>query len=222
MRHSVLLSLVLAAACTRAGDPPTPEQPSQNPGAAPIPKTAPAPKPAAATRVELSSVTLADDCGGTPPGSAPAKTALKAEESEAKAKSKSKQDSAYAPTLAKRRCEQTSMQLTVIAGDASSLHVKSVELFDEAGKSLGTLTATKPTRWSSTTMTYEGWYATATASTESSVSYVLSQPKWDHIADRWNKTYTLKTVLTVGGVDQPAQKDVTLTAPTSLPPNVKT
>jgi hypothetical protein len=222
MRHYVLLSLVLAA-CTRAGDPPSAEQPSQPPAVAPIPKTTAAPKPAAATRVELSSVTLADDCGGISPYSPPAKTAVTVDEDSAsKAKSKQKRDSQSAPSLAKRRCEQTSMQLNIFAGDASSLRVKSVELFDEAGKSLGTLTASKPTRWSSTTMTYEGWDEAFTAGAESNVSYVLSQPKWDHIADRWNKTYTLKTVLSVGGIDQTAQKDVTLTAPTSLPPNVKT
>lgn len=222
MRHSVLLSLVLAAACTRAGDPPAPERPPSTPpstpAVAPIPKTAPA--PATATRVELSSVTLADDCGGTAPYTAPSakKTATLVDEDPAP-KAKAKRDSAR---MEKRRCEQTSMQLTIFAGDASTLHVKSVELFDEAGKSLGTLTASKPTRWSSTTMTYEAWDEAFAASAEANVSYVLSQPAWAKIPDRWNKTYTLKTVLTVGGVDQTAQKDVTLTAPTSLPPNVKT
>ena len=123
-----------------------------------------------------------------------------------------------------RRCEQTSMQLAIIAGDASNIQVKSVELFDETGKSLGMLTASKPTRWSDATSIYEAWDQSVAASSTSNVSYVLSQPKWDHIADRWNKTFTLKTVVTVGGVDQTAEKAVTLTlsAPTSLPPNVKT
>ncbi|MGE3769084.1 MAG: hypothetical protein AB7L94_42930, partial [Kofleriaceae bacterium] len=54
------------------------------------------------------------------------------------------------------------------------------------------------------------------------VSYVLSQPSWGRVADRWNKTFTLKTVISIGGVDRTAQKDVTLSAPTTLPPNVRT
>ena len=91
-----------------------------------------------------------------------------------------------------------------------------------AGKSLGTLTASKPTRWSESTAVYEAWDEAFTAGSRSNVSYVLTQPKWDHVANRMNKTFTLKAVLTIDGIDQTAQKDVTLTAPTSLPPNVRT
>ena len=100
--------------------------------------------------------------------------------------------------------------------------MKSVELFDDAGTSLGTLAASKPTRWSDASGIYEPWDETVAAGTTTSVSYVLARPAWERIGNRWNRTYTLKTVVTVGGVDQAAQKDVTLTAPTSLPPNVKT
>jgi hypothetical protein len=182
----------------------------------PAPTPAP-PKPS--TRIELTAVTLADDCGGMPPSSAPVKSEQK---SATLLKTKGKRDAAYAGARAERRCEQTSMQLAIIAGDASKIQVKSVELFDETGKSLGTLTASKPTRWSDASSTYEAWDEMVAAGSTSSVSYVLAQPKWDQIGNRWNRTYTLKTVLTVGGVDQSAQKDVTLSAPTSLPPNVKT
>jgi hypothetical protein len=69
---------------------------------------------------------------------------------------------------------------------------------------------------------YEPWDEAVTAGSTSSVSYVLTQPKWDQIGNRWNKTFTLKTVVSVGGATQTAQRTVTLTAPTSLPPNVKT
>lgn len=203
MRNFVLFALVLAAGCTRASDA-APEK-------TPAPKVAPKP-PKPTTRVELTAVTLADDCGGTTPMGPPAKAIVKP----------GKANKAKADSRARRRCEQTSMQLAITAADAARLHVKSVELFDESGKSLGTLTATKPTRWSETTGIYEAWDESFAASTTLSVSYVLSQPNWDSVANRWNKTFTLKTVLSVGGVDQTAQKDVTLTAPTSLPPNVKT
>lgn len=53
-------------------------------------------------------------------------------------------------------------------------------------------------------------------------SYVLAQPAWATIGDRWNKTFTLKVVVTIGGVDSPAQKSITLSAPAALPANVRT
>ena len=116
------------------------------------------------------------------------------------------------------------MQLAIIAGDAASVHIKSVELFDDAGESVGMLTATKPTRWSETNSIYEAWDETITAGSTSNVSYVLSQPRWGRIDNRWNRTFVLKTVVSVDGVDQTAQKAVTVsvTAPTALPPNVRT
>ena len=223
MKRLALL-FVIVAGCAHEGvgieATPTPA-----PGVAPV--FAKPPPQKATTRVELTAVTLADDCGGTPPWSAPVKIA-KAEavrsDEDIEPKAKAKSDSAYpmVGARAKRRCEQTSMQLSIIAGDASNISVKSVELFDETGKSLGTLSASKPTRWSDASGRYDAWDETVSAGSTSSVSYVLSQPKWDQIGNRWNRTYTLKTVLSIGGVDQSAQKDVTLSAPTSLPPNVKT
>ena len=123
-----------------------------------------------------------------------------------------------------RRCEQTSMQLSVTVFEKTTIAVKSVELFDDTGKSLGALSASKPTVWSLANSTYEAWDQTAVPGPESSVSYVLSQPAWGSIGDRWNRTFTLKTVITVGGKDIPQEKSVqlNLSAHTSLPPGVKT
>jgi hypothetical protein len=226
MRRLALL-FVLLAGCTKVGtgNESPPGEPSTKVGVAPIPIPAKVtPPPKLATRVELTAVTLADDCGGAPPLNVPAPSAktAKVEMDDKSHKAKSKQDMAGA--RAARRCEQTSMQLAIIAGDASNIQVKSVELFDTTGKSLGMLTASKPTRWSDANGIYEAWDQKVDASSTSNVSYVLSQPKWDVIGNRWNQTFTLKTVLSVGGVDQAAEKAVTLTlsAPTSLPPNVKT
>jgi len=228
----VLLSLLVFGACTKAGtesssDPPvataqtavrvdsipavspTPPAPITPPKAPP--KTAP--KPSA--RVELTAVTLADDCGGAPPWGAPT----------ARAESETRQKGArsdMARARESRRCEQTSMQLAVIATDAMSIRIKSVKLYDDAGTLVATLTATKPTKWSPSKATYERWNEAAPANTTINASYVLSQPTWGRIADRWNKTFTLKAVIAVGGVEQTTQKDVTLSAATSLPPNVRT
>jgi hypothetical protein len=235
--RSLVLALALVG-CTKAdqtADRPEPPQ-TPEPGVAfsKPPTTTTTTPPAvvqAAATIELTAVTLADDCGGTPPYSAPpapVKTATAAgQSSEPKAKAKADsaredEDISARGARAKRRCEQTSMQLAITAPNAGSIKVKSVELFDEGGKSLGVLAASKPTRWSDTNGMYEAWDEGVPASTLINVSYVLQQPDWSNIGDRWNRTYTLKTTITIGGVDQSAQKDVTLRAATTLPPNVKT
>ncbi|CAN5845290.1 hypothetical protein BH11MYX2_BH11MYX2_35320 [soil metagenome] len=217
MMRGLLLALVLAS-CTKAAPP----QPTPAPVVAP-PAPTPPPPPAKAATVTLTAITLADDCGGTPPSNLPTASNGVAP--------KGKRASAYDNTLyadaaarksMKRRCEQTSMQLAIAGSDAATIKVKSVELFDESGKSLGTLTASTPTKWSETSSTYEAWDEAIAKDSTSNVSYVLSQPNWASIGNRYNKTFTVKTVIAVGNVDAPAEKSVTLTAPASLPPGVKT
>ena len=213
-----LFALLLALGCTKAPPNETPSTPPvTEPAVAPVPTTPPAPT-AAATTVELTAVTLADDCGGTAPWAAPAKP-------DPAAKEKADRKSEIAPpaqkSMAKRRCEQTSMQLSISGPAAGDVKVTSVELFDDANKSLGKLAWSKPTKWSESSATYEVWDGKVAAAPVD-VSYVLEQPKWDTIGDRWNRTFTLKAVVTVGGVATNAQKTVTLTAPASLPPGVKT
>ena len=235
----MLLVVTLLAGCTKAGtgqgtdkEEPTRTdvvpsfssvEPSKPPAPAPQPQPQPQPPQVAQPQVVLASVTLADDCGGDAPTSAPstrpkgAASAPKADMDDRASKSKSN-------TRESRRCEQTSMQLSVTVFEKTAIAVKSVELFDDTGKSLGTLRASKPRVWSVASSTYKAWDQTAAPGPESSVSYVLSQPAWNHIDDRWNRTFTLKTVITVGGKDLAQEKSVqlNLSAPTSLPPGVKT
>jgi hypothetical protein len=208
--RGLLFAVAVLAGCTKASA--EQEAPARAPAPAVGPRwsTPPPSKPVkpAPVRIELTAVTLADDCGSTAPTSAP------------KAKSAQKADSSGARM--RRRCEQTSMQLSISTADASRIKVKSVELFGEDGKSLGKLAPRAPTRWSVDTSVYEAWDETVPVNSTTSVSYVLAQPDWARIGNRWNRTYTLKTVISIGGVDRTAQKEVTLSAPTSLPPNVKT
>ncbi len=206
--RGLLFTVAVLGGCTKASA--EQEAPAQPPAPAVGPRWATPPPPAktAPVRIELTAVTLADDCGGTAPATAP------------KGKSMYKADSAGA--RARRRCEQTSMQLSITASGAARIKVKSVELFDDSGKSLGKLAPSTPTRWSVDASMYQAWDETVPANSTTSVSYVLAQPDWDRIGNRWNRTYTLKTVVSIGGVDRTAQKEVTLSAPTSLPPNVKT
>lgn len=225
----VLWSIIVLASCTKAEPVPAESAPiavaqvtrvDSVPAVTPPPPTKPS-KPAPKPRVELTAVTLADDCGGAAPR--PPVRGVTASKS-------SEMDTEEAPApgaraRGARRCEQTSMQLAIIVPSGTSatkVRVKSVKLFDDAGTLVGTLTARKPTVWSTKTSTYEAWNESVAASGTLNVSYVLSQPAWSRVQDRWNKTFTLKVVVSVGGVDQATEKEVTASASTSLPPNVRT
>lgn len=228
--RAFLFALLVVAGCTKAGSkqespPGAPTPIASDPGGTPTGTSTPpvTPPKAMLAQVELTAVTLADDCGGTPPQSAPPPTATPpAPKPASAAKGDMSSGGQARMERAKRRCEQTSMQLAITASDASAVRVKSVELYDDSGTLLGKLTASKPTRWSDSNGIYEPWDEKVVAGSTTMVSYVLEQPAWDRIGDRWNKTFTLKTVLSVGGADQPVQRDVTLEAQTSLPPNVRT
>lgn len=197
MKH-ILLALALAA-CTKASKETTTNEP---------------PRPTAAPRanatVTLTSVSFADDCGGTapfnPPAPAPSKHAAPSVVPESVA-----QDAAKT-SVAKRRCEQTAMQLAIGAQADTEVHIKSIEVFDEAGKSLGTLTASKPTRWIDASSAYEAWDEKVAAKDTARVSYVLSQPAFVNHYDSHDRTYTVKVVASVGGVDQPLQTSVMIVA----------
>lgn len=211
-----LLGLVTFAACTRSEPPPAapPTKPAPAVKFAKPPIIAPAPSPVAPkVTVGLTAVTLADDCGA-PAGS------MKRSDQAAPSRNRGAASGATA-----RRCEQTSMQLSVIADPNSpptEITIKKVELFDDNGTSLGELVPRQPTSWSANGV-YEAWDQKVAAGAQLSVSYLLSQPKWDHVKSRWNRTFTLKVTVTIGGADQSVSKDVHLRSPpTSLPPNVRT
>lgn len=210
MRSYSAFVLVAIVGCSKADPPPTtpPTTPVTTPELKPV-------KPAARVTIEMTAATLADDCGGAPP-SKPAVPVT------AEPKSEQKKDAAYAK--AKRKCEQTSMQLSITAaagGAPIELRVKKVELFDEGGSSLGELASRSPIVWSDAGA-YQPWDQMVAPGKTLSVSYSLAQPSWGSVADRWNKTYVLKAVISVGGDDQTVKRDVQVSAETSLPPNVKT
>lgn len=223
------LMFVGLLACTTAGkvqDPvgppaPTPATaPEAAPEAAPAPapETAPAPAPEPATpptvTVQMTAATLADDCGGPP--RAPSKEKRKAALS-------SKHDAASGMKM-KSACEQSSMQLSVVAGDGggpTSLSVKKVELLDDKGALIGELTARTPSVWDASG-TYQAWDQNVAPRQDLSVSYALSQPPWDGVPNRRARTYVLRAVISIGGGEQSVQRDVSVAASTILPPNVKT
>jgi hypothetical protein len=69
---------------------------------------------------------------------------------------------------------------------------------------------------------YSPWDQHIEPGQDLSVSYALSQPDWSAVQDRWNQTYTVKAVISISGTDQTVEQRVEVTAPTSLPPGVKT
>lgn len=154
--------------------------------------------------VTLTSVAFADDCGGTPPSDAPMPAA--APMKSAAPPSQPAADEAVSDSAVRRRCEQTSMQLAIVGPAGTELRIKSVEVFD-GGKSLGTLSASKPTRWDDAKAAYATWDEKVVAG-PMAVSYVLSQPAFVDRYDSRDRTYTVKVIASVGGVDQPLKTTV--------------
>ena len=228
------LMFVGLLACTTAGkvqDPvgppgPTPATapetapepaPATAPEPAPEPATTPATTPATppTVTVQMTAATLADDCGGPP--RAPSKE-------KRKSAAPMKHDAASGMKM-KSACEQSSMQLSVVAGDGggpTSLSVKKVELLDDKGALIGELTARTPSVWDASG-TYQAWDQNVAPRQDLSVSYALSQPPWDGVPNRRARTYVLRAVISIGGGGkQSVQRDVSVAASTILPPNVKT
>jgi hypothetical protein len=164
-------------------------------------------KPKAKVTVTLTSVAFADDCGGTPPEDAPIPAAPPMKTAVVPSQPSVAAQEPAGHLAVRRRCEQTSMQLAIAGEAGTELHIKSVEVFDPGGKSLGKLSASKPTRWDVTKAAYETWDEKVVAG-PMAVSYVLSQPGFvDHYDER-DHTYTVKVIAEVGGVDQPLKTTV--------------
>lgn len=219
MRTRLALVLVGVLGCTKSGpssvdevEPVSPSEPQVEPEVEP--QVDPV---ASAIVVEMTAATLADDCGGGP-NTRPQAPAVKA------AAKREKSDEASHESKAKRRCEQSSIQLAIVAPagiEPATMTVKSVELLLESGESAGMLEARAPSLWSDADG-YMPWDQEIEPAQELSVSYALAQPDWSKVEDRWNQTYTVKAVLSIAGADQTVQRSVEVNAPTSLPPGVKT
>lgn len=218
-----LMACTNAGTTTNSGSPPpestppaepTPSTPTTTPPTPTTPPVEPEPEPPAklaAVTVQMTAATLADDCGGPPRAARASSSAVKGKQKA----SVSKGD---------RACEQSSMQLSVVAGAGGGpirLAVKKVELFDDKGATIGELTARTPSIWDEGGV-YQAWDESVAPGKELSVSYALSQPPWGRVPDRRARGYVLKAVLTVGDGEQAVQRDVQVEAPTILPPNVKT
>jgi len=107
------------------------------------------------------------------------------------------------------------------SGAAQSIRVKRVELVDGTGRLIGELTSMHPTVWDQNG-TYGAWDQSVPANQALSVSYGLTSPDWIKMGKRYDRTYTLKVVLSLGPTDRALQRDVQLIAPARLPAMVDT
>jgi len=213
MRGSMtLLSFALAGllGCTKAGS-------TSDPISNPPPGARPPPAVVAGVALQISAATLGEDCGFV---ADPAPTGDRSERKRA-AGSESEADMGE---RAKRACQHSSMQLAVTGaptGAPQTVRVKKVELFDDKGTLIGELAWRDPTVWKQDG-TYGAWDQMVAASQALSVSYQLSAPDWSKVANRWDRSFTLKAVLTVDGADRSVQREVHVDAPVALPPDVET
>jgi hypothetical protein len=159
------------------------------------------------TTVTLTSVAFADDCGGTPPHQPPAPARREPPAAAAPMKPSEVAQERVADEAMRRRCEQTSMQLVVDGEAGSELLIKSVEVLDADGKVLGKLSVSKPTRWNDAKAAYEPWDQKV-STVPMSISYVLSQPSFINQWEERDRTYTVKVIAAIGGVDRPLKATV--------------
>jgi hypothetical protein len=172
--------------------------------------------PATTAKVDISiaSVALADDCGHGPTVAPPEPTPAPAP-----APAAASQDIAAgaAMSMAKRACQQSSIQLRVANSTdaASKVTVQKVEILDEAGNKVAELTPRDPSRWADDS--YQTWDEQVGASETLAVSYALSAPGVTRGA-----TYTVRVVVGSAAGEQTLETKTILEAEASLPPGVVT
>lgn len=221
---ALCLLLAITSGCTKAGS-------GSDEGVG----VAPPPRPQGDVVVELSGVTLGEDCGGTPPKNppTPSESAAAAPSKTAPAVWRAPSGTGSAvptacvpPSCGHHACQQTSIQLALRATGtttATPIRIKKVELLDAKGVSLGELTATSPTRWSDAD-SYQAWDQSLAPNEQAAVSYVLSSPAWNAMEGgqraQTGKMFQVRVTVLVGAKDRVIEKR--LIQPTIMPPPMPT
>ena len=196
LRSTLLASLAaFAVACGGKSTPPTHK---------PVPNS---------VDVSIASVTLADDCGTPPTTMPPVQSSMQ----EKPSPELGDMEAGASMSMAKRRCEQSSVQLRVANGTAaaSDITIKKVELLDASGNVLGELTPRDASKW--TGDAYQPWDGKVDAAQTLQISYSLSQPS---VSD--GGTYTVRVTVASAEGDKTLETKTTLEAPASLPPGAVT
>ncbi|MBP9085507.1 MAG: hypothetical protein KBG15_05280 [Kofleriaceae bacterium] len=200
-------------------------------------------------KIAVAAVTLGEDCEGldTQTASAPVANSMNSVASQSKPLPAGKRaplplgDSSRTagdvpnpgPSQASRlpaHCEQTAIQLQITsAGDATTIALRNVELLDDKGQVLGTLTSRLPTRWDDSASVYTPWDLSVAAGASVKVSWALSTPDWSAFGmtrnEAANRTFRVRVTIGAAGGDQvlDGQARVVVTSPASpLPPGVVT
>jgi hypothetical protein len=179
--------------------------------------------------VDLSAVTLGDDCTPPPPP-APANPKPPAKPSSRTPSTPSvaapPADCATPNCGSYHRCEQTTMQLSIKAPagiQPTKIKIKKIELLDSKGKVLEVLTSKSPTKWDGSS-SYITWNESIAAGESVKAMYNLTAPNWNKLTNgRWNahsKTFQLRVTVTIGTANKTVEKQ-SITA-TQLPPPVPT
>ncbi len=203
-----VLALALAAAALSCGGSP---EPDTTPGKQP-PVTV-----GKKVDVAIASVTLADDCGTGPTAVPPAQPQAQVQAGDSLHEPAAKRSAGASMSMARRACEQSSVQLRVANGTdaASKVTIQKVELLDARGAKVADLTPRAPSRWADDT--YQAWDEQVAASATLQVSYALTAPSVARGA-----TYTVRVTLVTGDGERTLEQPVHLEAEASLPPGVVT
>jgi len=182
--------------------------------------------------VELSGVTLADDCGDVttrvpppspPPSTKDAKVAKPSAAESISAGGCADPSNCHGPT--QPPCEPTSMQLSLRApadAKAATLRITKVELLD-GGKVVDTLTARKPSKWDDKGA-YVTWDEAIAPNQTIQASYLMSPPDWNKLTGgKYNahtKVFNLRVTFTTGNAEKTIEKQAI--TPVAIEPAVST
>jgi len=164
--------------------------------------------------VELASITLGDDCGGSLPP--PAKVGAEADQDSKRAPDGKRDSDALGDGYG---CTQTSMQLVLKASGTAkptTIKIKKVELLDPSrkGKVLEPLTAKLPRTWNG--KQYVTWKESITASQTLQASYAISSPSWAKLTGgrrgASGKVFQVRVTVTVGTQDRTFEKQAVAAA----------
>jgi len=206
------LFVAALAGCTKSSTGMNPE-PAPTPGK-PTPAPDPQPevrpdRPVASVTVEIASVTLADQCGSSGRMQPPVKTAQAPAQPAASepVAAPRKVGPGGGGAVARRACEQTSMQLAIKAPAGETIAIKKVELLDANGKLINELAATAPQKWDGSA--YAVWDEKLAAGDDIAVAYALGSPDWNKVGGRYaanGKTFQLRVTLAVGANEKVVEK----------------
>lgn len=237
------LAVVAIAACSSA---PAKKEPPQQPVKPPTETVVAKPS----VKIVVASATIGYDCQNQDPQTAAVPTATSESSVASKPKPKPPSAGKRAPVLgdaplsagdmpngvmrqgsrAPMVCEQTAIQLQVTTvGAPTTVALRNVELLDDQGKVLGTLTPRLPLRWDDSTSQYTPWDLSVAADTSAKVSWTLSTPVWSNLgmthSEAANRTFRIRVTVGATGGDQVVDGEarvVVISAPTPLPPGAVT